>query len=185
MPPEVLHKRGPLNPAERELLQAHQREGATLLRQLGPDYAWLAETVARRYGMAEGPRHPEDKTEEHAAIIRLADVYESLVHHRPFRQPIGPLEALGEILRRERAAFPDRILKALIEALSTFPVGSLVRLNTGEIGRVVKQNKDIPLRPVVEVFVRRGKRLEQPAVIDLRHSPLRHIEDSVAEEAFL
>lgn len=183
VPPQILGKRGPLTSDERALLEMHQREGAKLLQTLEPEYSWLAEVVERRYEKTEGPRQPGNKMEEYAAIIRLADIYESLVHHRPFRQRIGPLEALGEILQQERATFSDRILKALIQALSTFPVGSLVRLNTGEIGQVVAKNKDFPLRPVVEVLARGGKRLEKPVVIDLRQSPLHHIEDSVADEA--
>jgi HD-GYP domain-containing protein (c-di-GMP phosphodiesterase class II) len=183
VPPEILGKQGPLTPEERALLKAHQREGAQLLQELEPEHPWLAEVVKRRYAKIAGPPNPEDRVEEFAAIIRLADMYESFVHHRPFRQRVGPLEALREILRRERPTFPDRILKALIQTLSTFPVGSLVRLNTGEIGRVVAKNKNVPLRPVVEVMVRRGKWLEEPLVIDLSQSPLHHIQDSVAEEA--
>lgn len=50
------------------------------------------------------------------------------------------------------------------------------------MGRVVKRNKGFPLRPVVQVLARRGKRLEEPLVIDLRESPLHYIQDSVVEE---
>ncbi len=81
-----------------------------------------------------------------------------------------------------RTAFPDRILKALIQALTPYPMGSMVRLNTGEIGRVVRKNKDYPLRPVVEVLDRGGKRLEEPVAIDLGQSPLVNIQESLAEE---
>ena len=183
VPSEILGKRGPLTPQERALLETHQRAGAELLRELVPEHPWLAEVVERRHRKTEGPPNPEDRLEQYAAIIRLADTYESFVHHRPFRQRVAPLEALREILRRERSTFPDRILKALIQTLSSFPVGSLVLLSTGDIGRVVAKNKNFPLRPVVEVIVRRGKWLEEPTVIDLSQSPLHHIEDSFAEEA--
>ncbi|MBI4611303.1 MAG: hypothetical protein HY726_20120 [Candidatus Rokubacteria bacterium] len=179
-PREVVGMREPLAAAERALVETHRRDGAKRLRQLGPQYAWLAEVVEKLYQKAERPRHSEDRMDEYAAIIRLAGLYASLVHRRPFR---GPLEGLGEILQRERATLPDRILKALIRSLSMFPVGSLVRLNTGEIARVVRTNKDVPLRPVVALVVRRGSWLEEPVVVDLRQSPLHQIEDSVAEEA--
>lgn len=156
---------------------------AGMANQLSPEPGprrWVAERRSRK---PADLRRPGDRLDEYAAIIRLADTYESLVHSRPFRHPIGPLEALGEILRRERTSFPDAILKALIRALSAFPVGSLVRLNTGEIGRVVARNRDFPLRPVVEVLVRGERWLETPVVIDLSQNPLQHIQDSVAEEA--
>ncbi len=61
-------------------------------------------------------------------------------------------------------------------------MGSLVRLNTGEIAQVVAKDKDRPLRPVVEVLVRGGKRLEESMVTDLSQSPLLNIQDSLTEE---
>ncbi len=183
VPPQILGKQDSLTPDERAVLENHQREGAKVLQKLGPESSWLAAVVETRYAKTEGPRHPENRIEEFAAIIRLADIYESLVHHRPFRQRVGPLEALKQILQRDRRTFPDRILKTLLRVLINFPVGSLVRLSTGEIGRVVAKNKDLPLRPVVEVLVRRGRRLEAPIVIDLSQSPLHHIQDAVVEEA--
>jgi HD-GYP domain-containing protein (c-di-GMP phosphodiesterase class II) len=120
---------------------------------------------------------------EHASVVRLARLYGTLVFRRHPRSSAGVLEALGELMRRERAAFPDRILKALIRVISAFPVGCLVRLSTGEVGRVVAKNKDFPLRPVVEILVRRGRWLEEPIRVDLRQSPLHHIKDSVPENA--
>lgn len=183
VPAQILGKQSALSSDERAVVENHQREGPKLLQPLGPEYRWLAEVVEKRYTKAEGARQAENETEEHAAIIHLADVYESLIHDRPFRSRLGSLEALKEILRQERKTFPDRILKALVRAMSAFPAGSLVLLNSGEIGRVVAKNKNLPLRPVVEVRVRRGKRLAEPVVIDLSQSPLHHIQDSVGEDA--
>jgi hypothetical protein len=183
VPAQILGKPSALSSDERAVLETHQREGAKLLQALGPGYRWLAEVAEKRYAKTEGACQSENEAEEHAAIIRLADIYESFIHDRPFRPGLASLEALKEILRQERNTFPDRILKALVRAMSTFPAGSLVLLNSGEIGRVVAKNKNLPLRPVVEVLVRRGKRLAEPVMIDLSQSPLHHIQDSVREEA--
>ncbi len=179
-PAQVLGNRSQLSSNDRAILETHHLEGAKLLRALEPQYRWLAEVVENRYAKTEGARLPETETEDYAAIIRLADLYDSLLYDRLRPRP-GSLEALKEILKQERATTPDRILKALVRAMSAFPVGSLVRLNTGEMGRVVARNKELPLRPVVEVLVRRGKRLEDPMVIDLSQNPLHHIQDSIAE----
>jgi HD-GYP domain-containing protein (c-di-GMP phosphodiesterase class II) len=182
MPAQLLASPDPLTASERASLRTHQLEGAKLLEKLAPKYRWLGEVISRRYERADGPYQTENRSEEYAAIIHLADMYRSLVHPRPPRRRIGPLDALKEILQRHRALFPDRTLKALIRAMSTFPVGSLVRLNTGEIGRVVERNKDFPLRPVVEILVRRGKRLGEPSRLDLAQSPLLYIKESVVDE---
>jgi hypothetical protein len=183
VPPEMLNHADPLTAKDRSALREHQIEGAAQLQKLAPEFRWLGEVIRRRYENPDGPHHPENRFEEYAAIIHLAEVYKSLVHPRAPRKRAAPLEALKEILQRHRATFPDRILKALIRAMSTFPVGSLVRLNTGDVGRVVERNKDFPLRPVVEIIVRRGQRLGVPVSIDLAQSPLVHIKESVLEEA--
>jgi HD-GYP domain-containing protein (c-di-GMP phosphodiesterase class II) len=185
LPEGLVEKTGPLNPLERSTLARHPEEGAHIITRLGPEYTWLAEVVLQVHERVDGSGYPqvlkEDEIHEFAQVVGLADVYESLVHHRPYRRQLSPVEALKEILHRERAAFPDRILRALVQAMSPYPVGSLVRLNTGEIGLVVAKNKDRPLRPIVEVLFQRGKRLVQPVVIDLSQSPLLHIQDSVVE----
>jgi len=181
MPSDVLGSPGPLTATERASLRNHQLEAARLLEKLAPGYRWLQEVIGRRYETG-APYQAGSRFEEYAAIVHLADIYRSLVHPRATRKPLGPLDALKEILQRHRALFPDRILKALIRAMSTFPVGSLVRLNTGDVARVVQRNKDYPLRPVVDVLVRRGKRLPGPARLDLAQSPLLYIKESVVEE---
>ncbi len=186
LPEGFVEKNGPLNPLERASLARHPEEGAQIIRGLGPEYTWLAEVVFQVHERVDGSGYPHAlkamEVQEYAQVIGLADIYESLVHHRPYRRRLNPIEALKEILQRERTAFPDRILKALIQALSPYPMGSMVRLNTGEIGRVVRKNKDYPLRPVVEVLDRGGKRLEEPVAIDLGQSPLVNIQESLAEE---
>lgn len=182
VPAQTLGKRGLFTRDERAVLEEKKGEGLKFLQKLLPGQRWLAEVVRKRYE-TEGPHQPQNKFEEYAAIIHLADIYKSLIHPRPARDRVGPFDALKEILERHRADFPDRILKALIRAMSTFPVGSLVRLNTGEIGRVVARNRNFPLRPVVEILVRRGMRLDEPVRLDLSQSPLVHIKESAAEEA--
>lgn len=186
LPQDLIEKNGPLSPVERASLGHHPEEGAKVIRGLGPEYTWLIEIIFQAHERVDGSGYPKAlkgaDVHDHAQVIGLADVYESLVHHRPHRPRRSPLDALKEILNRERAAFPDKILKALIQALSPYPVGSLVRLNTGEIGRVVAINDDRPLRPIVEVLVRGGKRLEKPMVSDLSQSPLLNIQDSLLEE---
>jgi HD-GYP domain-containing protein (c-di-GMP phosphodiesterase class II) len=182
MPESLLASPGPLTASERDDLRSHQLEAAGLLGKLAPEYRWIGEVIRRRYEQVEGTYEADDRFDEYAAIVHLADTYRSLVHPRPPRRRLGPLDALKAILQRHRVRFPDRILKALIRAMSTFPVGSLVRLNTGEVGRVIERNRDYPLRPVVEILVRRGKWLAEPGRVDLAQNPLVYIKESVVED---
>jgi HD-GYP domain-containing protein (c-di-GMP phosphodiesterase class II) len=187
MPETLLARHSPLNAAERSALRRSPVEAARVIEALGPQYRWLAEVLLQVHERMDGSGYPQGlkggAIQDYAYIVGLADLYESLVHRRPFRLGLGPVEALKEILHRERQAFPERIIRALIRALTTFPVGSLVRLNTSEIGRVMAENKEFPLRPVVEVLVRQGQRPRASLMIDLANNPLLYIQESVSEEA--
>jgi HD-GYP domain-containing protein (c-di-GMP phosphodiesterase class II) len=183
VPVQIVRKRNGLTTDERAVLETHQREAVAVVQNLAPEHPWLVEVARARYETPETQPNPKTRAEEYAAIMSLADTYERLVHRRAPRDRSGPLDTLQELLKQERGNFPDRLLKALVLDVSTFPIGSLVRLNTGEIGRVVTRNKDFPLRPVVEILVRQGKTLETPAKIDLSEHPLCRIEGPAVEPA--
>ncbi len=56
-----------------------------------------------------------------------------------------------------------------------------IRLNTGETGCVIAVNRNHPLRPRVEVYDARGRRLAAPKILDLAESPFLYITGPVAE----
>src|SRR3989442_82138 len=67
--------------------------------------------------------------------------------------------------------------------ISVFPPGTVVRLNTGEVGRVIAVNRNHPLRPRIEVFDAKGQRLAVPKMIDLSEAPFIYITGPVSESA--
>jgi hypothetical protein len=72
----------------------------------------------------------------------------------------------------------------LLQALSIFPVGSLVRLSSGEIGRVAAANPERPMRPVVEmIFDSRDTPLDPPRTVDLTEEPNFHIKGAIPKES--
>lgn len=156
-----------------------QKDEAKLVQGLGARYAGVTDVVVQLRERTDRVRDTE--IHEHAHIVFVAGLIESLTRRRPARSGLGPSEAIKEVLQRERGTFPDKILKALIRILATLPVGCLVRLNTGEICRVAAKNDRFPLRPMVVVLVRRQKRLPEPTPIDLSQNPFLHIQGLVTE----
>jgi hypothetical protein len=95
-----------------------------------------------------------------------------------------PFDAVKEIVTTHRNMFPTRILKGMIQGLSTFPVGSLVRLNSKEIVRVVATNPAFPMRPVVEIVAGpKGELQASPRRVDLAQNSLVYITDSAARDS--
>ncbi len=187
-PPEALDKPEELSREERQQLLQHPDAGARIIRAAGPEYQWLATVVAQEHEREDGSGYPKglrgDDITELAKVVGISDVYEAITHPRPYRRRMSPLDAVKEIITSERRAFAEWVLKGLIRGLSTFPVGSLVRLNSREIGRVRSTNPAFPLRPVVEIVAgSSGEPLATPRVMDLSQNSLLYIVDShTAEE---
>src|SRR5207245_8252607 len=79
-------------------------------------------------------------------------------------------------------AFPSQPVMSQLSAISVFPPGTLVRLNTGEVGRVTAVNRHHPLRPRVEIVADgKGQRLGSPKSTDLAEAPFLYITGAVAE----
>ncbi len=185
-PESMLTKSEPFSKNERERIKKHALNGWEILRLLGRDWEWLADVTLQHHEREDGSGYPNglggDQIHEYAKIIGICDIYEAMAHGRADRDSIGPVDALKEILRTERGRFSQTILRAFINGLSSYPVGSWVRLSSKEIGQVIATNKDNPLRPVLEVWYdAHGTKLAQPKVIDLTKEVLLHITGPATE----
>jgi len=79
--------------------------------------------------------------------------------------------------------FSNKVVKAVITEISIFPLESYVKLNNGEVGRVVKTNFAHPMRPVIEI-VRdsKGNKNRHRREVNLAENPLIFITKPVGEE---
>jgi HD-GYP domain-containing protein (c-di-GMP phosphodiesterase class II) len=184
VPPSVVTKSGRLSQEERTLIEQHPELGYQLVRKLGPEWDWLAQVVRQAHERWNGRGYPNRlkgrDIHEMAQIIGAVDVFDALVTPRPYRRRFFPHEAVRELLVAERLAFPREIMKALVEQLSAYPLGTLVRLTTGEVGSVVDINTQYPLRPIVAVKPEStGGRGQDKREIDLSLSPLVSIIETV------
>lgn len=182
VPQQLLTKTGRLTADERALVEQHPRLGCRVIEQLGADYAWLAEVVLQAHERGRGQGYPNRlkgrEIHELAQIIGLVDIFDALVSPRPYRRRLLPHEAIRELLNTERTAFPREIMKALVEQLSVYPLGTTVRLSSGEEGVVVRITPQYPSRPILRVTDSQETfRSESPRYLDL--SVLPHV--SVAE----
>jgi hypothetical protein len=147
----------------------------TLLRRLD---SLAGEELGQGFpqGLAAAALSPEAK------VVGLADTYTSLTLPPSARPRLRPHEAVREIVKSRHETFPSALIKALLSEISVFPPGTVVRLNTEEIGRVVAVNRNHPLRPRIEVVAdSRGNRLLTPKVIDLSESPFLYVTGPVSE----
>src|SRR2546429_9916164 len=81
-------------------------------------------------------------------------------------------QALKELLGARGTKYDTMAIDALVTLIGAYPVGTRVRLNTGERGQVVEPNYDDPTRPTVEIDTHgQGKRIAIPYQIILNEGP--------------
>ena len=106
-------------------------------------------------------------------IITVADVFDAATSHRVYRgrDPLKPNEILQELLDdHERLGIDVVLVKALINLLGIYPVGTCVILDTYEVAIVHGVNPDPSQihRPLVRVlFATDGGRVADAPVTDL------------------
>jgi HD-GYP domain-containing protein (c-di-GMP phosphodiesterase class II) len=161
VPFEILHAKGRLTPAERREMNKHTVYGGEML--LGVDDADPL-SVAVAFGHHRGedgagyPRLPaRTRQSDVLKIVKICDVYEALTSVRPYKPRMSPLRAY-RIMMSMTGHFDGYLLRRFVETVGVFPVGSRVRLHTGETARVAAQTGQLD-RPVVDVETVEGDRV--------------------------
>jgi hypothetical protein len=88
-------------------------------------------------------------------IVTVADYYDAMTAYRIYqKEPITPDQALQFIVANAGNIFDPFVPKVFVQAMGLYPVGTIVELDTGDIGVVTRQNGDHRLlhRPAVEVL---------------------------------
>lgn len=164
IPQAVLDKRGPLEPAERaQLEQSPMRAVEFLLGEKALTRSVLAQMIVafEHHVHADGTGYrkiPQDP-DLFSRIVSIACPYDALTTDRPWRKAFLPDEALGHMLSRSGKPFDPVLLKVFVNTMGFYPVGTLVRLTTGELGLVVYGGGEAEraTRPIVALLGTDGK----------------------------
>lgn len=100
-------------------------------------------------------------------LAGVADAYIGLVSPRRHRAALLPYYAMETMLRGvAQGLYDSASVKALLQCVSLFPIGSYVQLSDSRVGRVVRTPADLYMRPVLETW-EAGHRGQPPVLIDL------------------
>lgn len=173
--PDVWKKEGPLGEEDQKRIQEHPITSFRLLKAVKGRFHFLDLVALQSHEREDGSGYPNrlmgKQIHPYAKIMGLCDVAESLTHPRSWREAYTSYDMVKILLSGNKQLFDTKILKRFLQRITPFPPGSLVQINTGEIGHVVHVNRDNPLRPVVQV---EGNRRGETR-IDLKKSPLLYV----------
>ncbi len=170
IPQEILNKPAALAADEWQIMERHPLLGVIELsrtRSLRPIADALFVTL-QHHLLFNGRGYPLKKSpwELHpfVRLITVADVFDAMTTPRSYRRrPLTPDGALRLIVEKSGEMFDPLVVKSFVRAMGVYPVGTVVRLDTGEHAVVTRQNQDARLlhRPVVALLGADGATDEQ------------------------
>jgi len=174
IPAAVLNKPGKLTEAEFAVVKTHPEEGHKLLLAGNGASEVARDVCLHHHEKFDGSGYPAGLAGEaitlYARMGAVCDVYDAITSNRPYKAGWDPAESIRR-MAEWKGHFDPAIFQAFVKSLGIYPVGSLVRLESGKLGVVVEQNAQSLLKPKVKVFFStRSQSYLKPETIDLARS---------------
>jgi HD-GYP domain-containing protein (c-di-GMP phosphodiesterase class II) len=178
IPREILNKPGPLDDEEWGVMKKHPLMGVEIvlnLKQLGEINPRMVVGIFDHHMMNDLSGYPKTFRKKEVSlfgrIIQIVDSYDAMTTPRIYKKdPYTPEQALAIMLREKVVHFDPILLKIFIGLVGICPIGSLVLLNTHELGIVYKPNPDPQWmdRPTVILVGRDEKGDARKELVDLK-----------------
>ncbi|MEA4858416.1 HD-GYP domain-containing protein [Solidesulfovibrio sp.] len=170
VPDAILNKPGRLTPEEFEQIKLHPAHGCRILadRGLGRD---VLRGVGEHHEKFDGSGYPNGLSgamvHPFGRILGVADVFDALTSKRSYKEAMLPTRALGVLYGMRDRDFPAGLVERFIKFLGPYPVGSFVRLSSGECGFVRGANPGRPLFPELLLVLDAAGRATPHRLLDL------------------
>jgi HD-GYP domain-containing protein (c-di-GMP phosphodiesterase class II) len=144
VPLKILNKQGKLSEHEFKVIQKHSLNSVRHIAKLRAPRELKSKIMLApfehhlKYDLSGYPRSwRNEPVSLFGRILTIVDVFDAITSHRIYRsKAISPDQALRMMTESAGKDFDPILLKAFINMLGVYPVGTLVKLNTGEIGLV-------------------------------------------------
>lgn len=163
LPIELVNKKGRLTEDEWALVKSHVEHGVRILSDTAdniPDD--VLDVVRTHHERLDGSGYPAALRNNEIPLLGqiagIIDFYVSVTTDRPYAKAISSSKAVDMLYQQKGRYFSETLVDKFIQALSTYPTGSLVELSSGEVGVVISQNPGLRLRPNVILLLNPDKK---------------------------
>jgi HD-GYP domain-containing protein (c-di-GMP phosphodiesterase class II) len=166
VPQEVLQKPDRLTAEEFDVMKQHPVHGLDILQQcegLSPE---VLEVAYSHHERSQGQGYPRGLTLAEmnlfSRMVAIVDFYDALTSDRVYRAGLSSAEVNRLLYEGRGREFDPALVEEFISCLGIFPVGSVVELDSGEVGIVISANPKRRLKPTVMLVLNADKRRYQP-----------------------
>ena len=175
IPLEILNKPGKLTDEEFALVKTHPEEGHKLLLEGKGINEITRDVCLHHHEKIDGSGYPKGLSSETMSLFAkmgaVCDVYDAVTSNRPYKAGWDPAESIKR-MAEWKGHFDPAVFQAFVKSLGIYPIGSLVRLESGKLGVVTEQGEQSLLKPKIKVFFStKSQAYIKPEIIDLARSP--------------
>ena len=172
IPRELQSKPEPLTEEEHNIVQQHVQRGVHILENTPKVHQDVISIVGTHHERHNGSGYPgglkETSIPVYGRIVAIADVFDAMTSRSSYSERMSTYECLRTFNQLSGVDFQREMIEQFIQAIGFFPTGTLVELNNGAVGVVMKQNSAFRLRPEVMLILDEDKKLlEEFNVVNL------------------
>jgi len=147
----------PLNPIQNVELKKHPIITYDLLNKIN-EIPMISKIVAYQiHERCDGSGYPRSQRSNQihplSKIAAVANEFLDLVSTRPNKMGLLPYQAAEKLVYgASQGKYDSNTVRALLQAISLYPLGSLVELNNGQLAIVIRTNRTHYDNPIVEIL---------------------------------
>ena len=177
LPHELLEKSSELSAQEFAQVKGHVNQSLEILRATPGIPPRVLEIVAQHHERQDGTGYPRGlkggEIGVFSSMAAIVDCFEAMTSNRSYAPAISSHEALQYLYKNRGTFFHEGLVDQFMQCVGIFPIGSLVELNTGDVGVVVAQNRVRRLKPKLMLLLDPTKKPYQfPYMLDLLTEPM-------------
>lgn len=163
---DIIRKPGGLSSEEWEKVKQHPLLGSNIAKRMTGMEELISRLIYEHHIKYDHSGYPQTTANlhPHSQLITICDAYDALTTLRVYQQPHNPVEAIKVMSNFSGRHFSPDILKAFVSMIGVYPVGTMVRLTSNEIGVVTRINTEAPDHPIIKLLYDSDGRAYDPAV---------------------
>jgi putative nucleotidyltransferase with HDIG domain len=155
VPLEILTKADKLTEEEFTRAKEHVKYGQIILEQTPGIYEASIYVVIQHHERLDGRGYPDrlkkEEISRYGQMAAIVDVYDAMTSKRCYQKQFHPTETLRKLYEWNNL-YNRELVQQFIRCVGIYPVGTLVRLESGLLGVVLNHGEKSLLHPVIRII---------------------------------
>lgn len=158
IPLDILNKPAELTPREHSLMRTHVQRGVEILERLNAVPAAAIDVARYHHERYNGKGYMTglegNRIGMFGMIGGIVDCYDAMTSDRAYHAGMSTHTALKRLYEWRTQEFHPKLVEQFIQCIGIYPIGSIVELNTGDVGVVITTNRIRRLKPRVALVLK-------------------------------